>query len=113
VAGDQPQPLPLSAIRFSPVLDARNKAPAGCVFSLPFQVRHQPGSAARVTRSLDLQVSYDDGKTWAKASVLRFGDDGFALLKHPAGGGFVSLKAVATDTAGNTVEQTIIRAYGF
>lgn len=34
-----------------------------------------------------------------------------ALLHHPAGDGFVSLKASATDSHGNAVEQTIIRAY--
>jgi hypothetical protein len=29
------------------------------------------------------------------------------------GSGFVSLNAAATDSRGNTVEQTIIRAYGY
>ncbi|GAA0926792.1 hypothetical protein GCM10009560_28950 [Nonomuraea longicatena] len=33
------------------------------------------------------------------------------MLRHPAGDGFVSLRAKATDTSGNTVEQTVIRAY--
>jgi hypothetical protein len=31
-------------------------------------------------------------------------------LDHPAGG-YVSLRATASDPAGNTVEQTTIRAY--
>jgi len=56
-------------------------------------------------------VSYDDGRTWTKAFVVGFGDNRVALLHHPPGGEFVSLKARATDHAGNTVEQTIIRAY--
>ncbi|MFI5838260.1 hypothetical protein ACIA8K_00890 [Catenuloplanes sp. NPDC051500] len=32
-------------------------------------------------------------------------------LDHPAGPGFVSLRATATDTAGNSVVQTVIHAY--
>ena len=33
------------------------------------------------------------------------------MVNHPAMEGFVSLRAKAVDTAGNTVEQTVIRAY--
>jgi subtilisin family serine protease len=110
-----PHALPLSVIRFAPTLDVLNRAPGNRVFALPIGVQHQPGSAAGSTRSLDLQVSYDDGRTWMTAAVLRpgDGDDGVALLRHPAGTGFVSLKAASTDSAGNTVEQTIIHAYRF
>jgi subtilisin family serine protease len=112
-AGTRPLALPVSAIRFTPKLDLQNKAPAGCVFAIPLQVQHQPGAATRGTRTLDVQVSYDDGKTWTKATVLRLGDGGVALVRHPSGSGFVSLKASATDGAGNSVEQTIIHAYRF
>jgi subtilisin family serine protease len=113
VAGTQPLALPVSAIRFTPKLDLQNKAPADCTFAIPVQVQHQPGAATRGTRTLDVQVSYDDGKTWTKAIVLRLGDGGVALVRHPSGSGFVSLKASATDGAGDTVEQTIIHAYRF
>ena len=37
--------------------------------------------------------------------------DGTVLLRHPVGATSVSLRATAGDTAGNLVEQTIIRAY--
>jgi hypothetical protein len=33
------------------------------------------------------------------------------VLHHPTAADFVSLRAVATDTAGNTVEETNLRAY--
>ncbi|MGW0590822.1 hypothetical protein [Streptosporangium sp. NPDC002607] len=33
------------------------------------------------------------------------------LLRHPAAEGLVSLRTTSTDTVGNTVEQTVIRAY--
>jgi hypothetical protein len=34
-----------------------------------------------------------------------------AILKNPRKPGYVSLRATATDTAGNSVQQTIMRAY--
>jgi hypothetical protein len=58
-------------------------------------------------------VSYDDGKTWLEPLSSRVGDHGVAFLRPPAGEGFVSLKASAADAAGNTVEQTLIRAYAW
>jgi len=113
VDGDKPQALPLSAIRFTPRLDATNKAPAGKLFAIPIEVQRQPGSAAGHTRTLNVQVSFDDGATWQPVLLLRFGDRAVALVQHPMGPGFVSLKANAADSDGNTVEETIIRAYGF
>ena len=73
-------------------------------------MRHQAG--ARTTK-FGLQVSYDDGRTWRTPLLTRIGDHGIAFLRPPAGEGFVSLKASAADAAGNTVEQTIVRAYGY
>jgi hypothetical protein len=113
VGGEQPRSLPLSAIRFTPKLDQQNKAPADCAFTIPIQVQSQPGSDAGRTRTLTAEVSFDDGKTWQKAKVIRHGDGGAVVLRHPKGSGFVSLKAAATDSRGNTVEQTIIRAYRY
>jgi len=111
VAGDAPKPLPLSAVRFLPPLDNTNTAPAGCDFAVPFEVQRQPGSAAGTARTLTVDVSYDDGATWLPARVTRNGQRGVAHVHHPAGTGFVSLRTSSTDTAGNTVEQTVIRAY--
>lgn len=93
--------LPLSAIRFTPG--------AGNVLS--FGVQHQSGSSAGPTTAFRLQVSYDDGQTWRNALCVRVGDRGVAILRPPAAGGFVSLQASAADAAGDSVEQTIVRAY--
>ncbi|MEV0591744.1 S8 family serine peptidase [Nonomuraea cavernae] len=99
--------LPLSVIRFSPELNVDNTAPAGRRFTIPVSVRPMPDSTAGKPRGLTVEVSYDDGATWARARV----QDGKVVLGHPAGQGFVSLRAKSTDTAGNTVEQTVLRAY--
>jgi hypothetical protein len=85
--------LPLTTVRFVPDGDA-----------LAFVV-------SRPIAAFGLQVSYDDGKTWRNALASRVGDRGVAVLRPAATGGFVSLKASATDAAGNRVDQTIIRAY--
>lgn len=99
--------LPLSAVRFFPRLDADNAAPAGTPYLVPVLLQRQPGDLLR-PRRLSVDVSYDEGKTWRKAEVI------FNLavkLQHPADASSVSLRATATDRDGNTVEQTIIRAY--
>ena len=57
-----------------------------------------------------MDVSYDDGRTWTAAPVTAQGQSWSAAVRHPARG-FVSLRARASDAAGNTVEQTVIRAY--
>ena len=103
--------LPVSAVRFEPRLNETNTAPAGATVGIPFWVQRVANSAAGTVRSLSVDVSYDDGATWQKATVLRGGQFGVAIVKHPAGAGFVSLRASAADSAGNTLEQTVIRAY--
>jgi hypothetical protein len=60
---------------------------------------------------LDVQASYDDGKTWTKVPVLHAGGEWLVAVTHPKAGGFVSLKASGADSNGNTFDQTVIRAY--
>jgi hypothetical protein len=57
-------------------------------------------------------VSYDEGARWTPAVVRKAGQRFEALLDHPDGAPYVSLRASAQDSDGNTVEQTLIRAYG-
>ncbi|MGN9909586.1 S8 family serine peptidase [Phytohabitans sp. LJ34] len=107
VSGEAAARLPLSTVRFAPRVDEENAAPAGQATTIPVTVVAQPDSAAGPNRSLAVEVSYDDGATWAPAPVAA----GQATVTHPAGDGYVSLRATAVDSAGNTVTQTVIRAY--
>ena len=107
----EPTRLPLSTVRFAPPVNDRNTAPAGKVWVVPVEVQRQPDSAAGRVRTLTVEVSFDDGATWKSVPVIRSGQQGVVLVKHPATAGFVSLRAASTDSAGNTVKETIIRAY--
>ena len=102
----------MSVVRFSPDLSLHNSAPAGRTFTIGVRVQPQEGAAARPCAALSVQVSYDDGRTWAApATVTGSGQVWQVRITHPETPGYVSLRATARDTAGNTVEQTIIRAY--
>jgi subtilisin family serine protease len=106
--------LPMTAIRFSPELDLTGAAPAGRPLALPISLDRQVGAARATTRSLGVEVSYDDGRTWKHVVVLGpLGEKAVAVVPSPRGSGFVSLRASATDTAGNTVRETIVRAYRY
>ena len=111
VDGAVPQRLPVSAVRFTPALDATSSAPAGRAFSLPVTVQTQPRATGGRTTRLTVDVSYDDGRSWQPAAVT--GRDGAwrARVRHPRGAGFVSLRAAATDSRGNRVTEELIRAY--
>ncbi|QFZ21145.1 S8 family peptidase [Saccharothrix syringae] len=99
--------LPLLSVGYAPAVDLHNAAPAGR-FSFPVAVSRQDGP--HETRSLELEVSFDDGATWAPAPLTRDGAGWTATVDNPAGA-FASLRARASDADGNAVEQTVIRAY--
>ncbi|GAA1031228.1 S8 family serine peptidase [Virgisporangium ochraceum] len=101
--------LPLWTVRFAPRLDGRNTAPAGRPFTVPVLFTPQPGSGTGTLRSPRVEVSYDDGRTWVPARMNGL----TAHLTHPRNGGFVSLRATASDSRGNTVTTTVIRAYRY
>ncbi|MEU4476297.1 hypothetical protein [Micromonospora sp. NPDC023888] len=109
--GADPIRLPLSAVRFTPALDANDAAPADRAFALPVSVEGQPGAPAPRIARLAVEISYDDGATWSKAPLWATQAGWTATVRHPAGAGFASLRATAIDADGTTVTQTIIRAY--
>ncbi|MEU8289098.1 S8 family serine peptidase [Micromonospora sp. NPDC048905] len=102
-----PQRLPLTTVRPTLVLDDTNTARTGRIAAVPVALDRQAGSTAAANRTLGVSASFDDGRTWVALPVLR----NVALISHPRRAGFVSLRLTATDTAGNTVTETIQRAY--
>jgi subtilisin family serine protease len=103
--------LPLLTVHAGGAVDLTDSAPAGRAFRLPFAVRRPAGAERTPVTRLTLQVSYDDGRTWRTVHVTRHGATADALLHHPGHAGYASLRFAAADKAGNTVTQTVIRAY--
>ncbi|MER6154606.1 S8 family serine peptidase [Streptomyces sp. NPDC001868] len=88
-------------------LNLLNSAEAGHTSKLGLSLRNQSGGVT--TGSLKAWVSYDDGTSWKEVKVK----NGKAELKHPKkSAGFVSLRVRAADRDGNTVDQTVVRAFG-
>jgi hypothetical protein len=102
-------PLPLWTVGFSPNVDLYNAVRGGVVHAVPVPVTPQPGAAVGAPASLTVEASFSDGATWRRVPVV----GGAAKIPHPSGDGFVSLRATAADSAGNTVTQTIVRAYQY
>jgi len=96
--------LPLSVVRFLPKLDDKDTA-HGRVLLVPLKVEQQEGTPK--VRRVTVEVSFDDGATWKQVPVAA----DLAVVQHPNGAKFASLRAKTTDAAGNTGEVTIIRAY--
>jgi len=97
-------------------LDELNRAFAGHAYPLVLRVGQVPGAPARDIREVAAWASFNDGATWSRIDLLRLGHGiVLALVRHPRLAdttGAVSLRVRATDTAGNSVDQTLIRSYG-
>ena len=104
--------VPLLVVGFGPRLALDQSAPAGRRFTVPVTVTST--DSRRPTpdvRRLTVEVSYDDGRTWATTPLVRAGSGWRAQLTHPVGPGHVSLRASAEDSGGGSVTQTLVRAY--
>jgi hypothetical protein len=69
-------------------------------------VAHQPGSRPSWARTVSVEISFDEGKTWQRVSI-----HGDRIELPAAAAGFASLRASARDNDGNSVTETITRAY--
>ncbi|MDX3636228.1 MULTISPECIES: S8 family peptidase [Streptomyces] len=107
VPGDTAKRLPLTVVRYTPKLSTASTAKAGTTLAVPFGLE---GAATKVgtLRKLAFTVSYDDGRTWKKTTAV---NGKLLKLRSPAEPGPVSLRVALTDADGNTLTQTIHRAY--
>ncbi|WP_157420229.1 hypothetical protein [Actinomadura kijaniata] len=104
----EPTAPPLMTVRYKAALNPLGQATAGHPFRLDTTVLTPPGVTPRAVARMTAQVSYDDGQTWQPATVR---NNRTITLNHPPRPGHVSLRVTATDTAGDSVTQTTIRAY--
>jgi hypothetical protein len=74
------------------------------------QLRGVPATGSRPD---EVELSYDDGRTWQRAGLRDAGDGSVRVqLDAPRSATFLSLRVHASDSQGNAVEQTVIRAAG-
>ena len=114
VPGETGTPLPLVQLDYDVDTALDGTVRAGSVVPLavaPYTVPGAPRAGAVTGATLD--VSYNGGATWSKATLHQDGDRWVTRLRIPARGAeAVSLRATAQDDAGNTVTQEIVSAFG-
>jgi subtilisin family serine protease len=108
--GSTATPLPLITVGFDAPVTVHNAVAMGSREPIRVTVHRQPGVAEHRITTLTVDASYDDGVTWQSVPVHGQGNQ---WLAYPptAAAGYLSLRSHATDTGGNTVELTVIRAY--
>jgi subtilisin family serine protease len=102
--------LPLPTLRFYPVLDQLNRTAAEATL-LPIRIERPLEAPTPAISDAQVEASFDDGATWRRIPLVRFRDQALGVVLHPRDATHVSLRASASDVAGNSVEQTIVRAY--
>jgi subtilisin family serine protease len=106
--------LPFLQLGYDIATDLHGTVRAGSL--VPFRVTpsFDDGAAhAGKVRKVTVKVSYDDGATWHTAPALRLGSSWTTVLATPRhGASAVSLQVTASDDAGNSVKQTVVRAFG-
>lgn len=103
--------LPLPTMRLSPPVDQHNLTSAR-IATVPIAFERPQGAATPRIASASFEVSFDDGASWRRVPLAVLPDRATAIVIHPAGAKFVSVRGSARDVLGNQIEQTIIRAYG-
>jgi hypothetical protein len=108
--------LPLLQLDYNVPVDAQNAVGPARTHTLGLTVRNQDGMAVPRGVTLKVEASYDDGQSWTTARTGQHGGDGqfTATVERPSsvhGDAYVTLRVTATDAAGNSVQQTVDRAY--
>ncbi|MET8838201.1 S8 family serine peptidase [Micromonospora sp. NPDC004540] len=109
-AGDAARPLPLLQVDYGVPADLRGEVAGGRPHRLELTLRQPAGLPAPTGGTVRVEVSFDGGRSWRAVPVQGSGTRFTAVV--PAGHGTVSLRTHARDRAGNTVEQTVLDAYG-
>ncbi|MEU8164059.1 S8 family serine peptidase [Micromonospora parva] len=109
-AGDAATPLSLLQVDYRVPADLSGTVRGNRSHQVGLTLRQPAGVPAPSGTSVRVQVSFDGGVTWRNAPTKGSGTRYTATV--PAGRGTVSLRVHAADRAGNTVDQTVLQAYG-
>ncbi|MEV4630828.1 S8 family serine peptidase [Micromonospora sp. NPDC049523] len=103
--------LPLIQVDYRVATDLSGRAGRRAELTVaPSRLSAVAGSAG--IRGVTVELSYDDGVTWQPASLDRTDDGWRTSLRAPASAAFASVRTTARDGQGNTVSQTVVRAFG-
>ncbi|MGW2049699.1 S8 family serine peptidase [Streptomyces sp. NPDC001858] len=112
---DGATPLALLQLDYAVPVDAHNTVTAAGSYDLGVTVRSQDGLAAPRGVTARVETSFDDGRTWQTAEVRERGQNAFRAvvrgLPKDRKEAYVTLRVTARDAAGNTVRQTVRRAF--
>lgn len=108
VGADQVVTEPVIVADYDADVDLRNHL-HGQRAEFDLHLSHVAGSLAAPITDVTVEASYDDGQTWRSGTLTDTGDGGYHV-RLPRGGGFLSLRLHAADTAGSVLDQTVIRA---
>jgi hypothetical protein len=104
--------LPLVQVDYYLEAGAYNEVPAGTPYVLGIRPGYQPGYTGPGEFTVTVEMSYDDGATWAEAPVgSSNGQFEAAVPAADSAAGFASVRVVATDSDGNRLTQLIERAW--
>jgi subtilisin family serine protease len=105
----------LVQVDFDLALDELNRAPDQSAYTFRLTPGHVAGTSGEI-KTVQAWVSFNDGGTWRRIDLVALGNGAYqATVQHPKlpnTTGAVSLRVKATDTTGNALDQTVIRAYG-
>lgn len=107
-------PDPLIFLRYNSFTSLANAVTAGVTHQIQVTPAYQATVAPAKITSLRLWISTDGGSTWQQETV-RDRDGTYTATYHvpalPATSGAVSVRVQASDSAGDTVSQTMTNAY--
>jgi hypothetical protein len=105
--------LPLLSVDYDIPVGLTNTVTAGSQSRVGFTITAPTGAAAGPVTAAQAWTSYDGGLSWQELSLRSVGEGEFtARVKQPSAVGPVALRVQATDADGNSVEQTVLAAYG-
>ncbi|NIK55904.1 S8 family serine peptidase [Kribbella shirazensis] len=103
--------LPLIQLDYHLATDLNGALRGGSLQRIGLSAFHLTGvEGAGKVKGATLELSYDDGATWRSVPLSRQGAGWSADVRLPSGASYISLRATATDDAGNAVRQEVIRA---
>ncbi|WP_409467897.1 hypothetical protein [Streptomyces sp. HC307] len=112
---DKPTELPLLQLDYAVPVDAHNTIARAGSYGVDVTGRAQDRAPAPHGSRVQVEISYDDGRTWRPANVHDRGHDTFRATvdrpRHQSGTSYVTLRVTARGSAGNSVQQTVSRAW--